>query len=478
MGILKQLEPKGVFHYFEELCEIPHGSGNTKEISDYCVAFAKEHNLQYMQDEWNNIIITKEATNGYENSEPIILQGHLDMVCEKTNACMKDMSKEGLDLYIEGDFVSAKDTTLGGDDGIAVAMALAILADDSIPHPKLEVIFTVDEEVGMIGASKLDTSSITARKMINMDSEDEGIFTVSCAGGNLTTCQLPIKRETVNGETYKIIIAGLTGGHSGAEIDKGRANSNILLGRILYRINSVSPIRIISVQGGLKDNAIANKSTSSFVTNDYVRIEPVLQRIFADIKKEYLTTDPNMDISIVKDVQDMPPMDAESTDKTIAMLTCLPNGIQAMSVDILGLVQTSLNLGILKTDSDGVEASFCVRSSVESQKQMLVDRLDCLMDQLGGSVAVAGDYPGWEYNKNSTLRQLMMDVFKEQYGYEPKVEAIHAGVECGLFAGKLEGLDCVSIGPDLKEIHTYREKMSISSVQRVWEFVLEVLKRS
>ncbi len=248
-------------------------------------------------------------------------------------------------------------------------------------------------------------------------------------------------------------------------------------------MNSIAQIHLISVEGGLKDNAIANKSVASLVIADFDKIEASLTNIITDIKKEYETTDPDMNISVVKEhtnlfQTNLNPMDAESTNKTIFMLNCLPNGIQAMSVDIEGLVQTSLNLGILKTEFDKVTASYCVRSSVKSQKEMLVERLFCIMQQIGGSITIVGDYPGWEYNKHSALRTLMMEVFTEQYGHEPKVEAIHAGVECGLFAGRLNGLDCVSIGPDLTEIHTYREKMSISSVQRVWKFVLEVLKRA
>ena len=406
MPILDHLEPRAVFSCFEQLCAIPHGSGNTKAISDYLVRFAAEHQLRCIQDAHNNVIIFAPGTPGYESAAPVILQGHMDMVCETAPDCTKDMAREGLDLFVDGDTIGARGTTLGGDDGIAVAMALAILAADDIPHPPLEVVITVDEEAGMLGAAALDASVLKGRTMLNLDSEDEGVLTVSCAGGNVSVCTLPVTRAPFSGTALTVTVGGLLGGHSGAEIDKGRGNANLLMGRVLYAVGAHTPLRLVSVAGGLKDNAIPRESR-----------------------------------------------------------------------DIPGLVQTSLNLGILTTDADTVQASFCVRSSVSTQKEMLVARLRCLMAQLGGTVAVSGDYPAWEYRKDSPLRERMVAVFREQYGRDPKVEAIHAGVECGLFAGKLPGLDCVSFGPDLTEIHTCRERMHIASVQRVWRYTLEVLRR-
>ena len=477
MNVLSNLEPKSVFRFFEDMCAIPHGSRNTKAISDYCVAFAKERGLEHYQDSDNNIIIIKEATPGYEAAEPVILQGHLDMVCEKEHDCTKDMDKEGLDLMVEGDFVTAKGTTLGGDDGIAVAMALAILDAKDIPHPRLEAIFTVDEEIGLLGAASIDVSPLKGRKMINMDSEAEGIFTVSCAGGNTTACILPLVRAPFTGAALQVEICGLTGGHSGAEIHKGRANSNMLMGRLLQAMASATDLRLVEVNGGLKDNAIPVKTTARVLVSDAQAAQAAAQEMAACLTSEYRNTDPSLSVT-VQPGQEGPAMDAACTDKVLCMLTCLPNGVQVMSADIHGLVQTSLNLGILSTQDDQLRASFCVRSSVDSQKEMLKQRLVCLMKQLGGKVEFYGDYSGWEYRADSPLRELMVEVFQEQYGKAPKVEAIHAGLECGMFAGKIADLDCVSIGPDLFEIHTPRERMSISSVQRLWAFVLEVLKRS
>ena len=469
MNVLSNLEPKSVFRFFEDLCAIPHGSRNTKAISDYCVAFAKERGLEHYQDQDNNIIIIKEATAGYENAPAIILQGHLDMVCEKEHDCTKDMDKEGLDLMVEGDFVTAKGTTLGGDDGIAVAMALAILDAKDIPHPRLEAVFTVDEEIGMLGAVSMDVSPLKGRQLLNLDSEEEGVFTVSCAGGNVTTCLLPIARAPFQGSALTITISGLQGGHSGTEIHKGRANANMLMGRLLQAVAAATEMRIVAVNGGLKDNAIPIKTQAQVLVAD-AAAKAAAQEMGACFAAEYRVTDPNVAVS-VEDAGEGEAMDAASTKKVLCMLTCLPNGVQVMSADIAGLVQTSLNLGILTTEDS-------VRSSVDSQKEMLKARLSSLMEQLGGSVEFFGEYSGWEYLADSPLRDRLVAVFREQYSREPRIEAIHAGVECGIFAGKLPGLDCVSIGPDLFEIHTPRERMSISSVQRLWNFVLEVLKRS
>lgn len=477
MSVLEHLEPRSVFRFFEEMCAIPHGSRNTRAISDWCAAFAKERGLEYYQDQSNNVIIIKEATPGYEDAPAVILQGHLDMVCEKEAGCSKDMDREGLDLVVEGDFVTAKGTTLGSDDGIAVAMALAILDAHDIPHPRLEAVFTVDEEIGMLGAAAMDVSPLKGRQLINLDSEAEGVFTVSCAGGNVTTCRLPIARAPFQGQALTVTISGLQGGHSGTEIHKGRANANMLLGRVLQAMAAAADLRIVAADGGLKDNAIPIQSAAWVLAADAQAARAAAEEMARILADEYRVTDPGVTVTVT-DGGDGEAMDEASTKKVLCMLTCLPNGVQVMSADIAGLVQTSLNLGILATEEAEVQASFCLRSSVESQKEMLKARLGCLMEQLGGSVEFFGEYSGWEYLADSPLRERMVEVFTEQYGKAPQIEAIHAGVECGIFSGKLPGLDCVSCGPDLLEIHTPRERMSISSVQRVWAFVLEVLRRS
>ena len=417
MAVLNHLEPQRVFRFFEELCAIPHGSGNTKAVSDWLVDFAKARGLRYVQDQLNNVVIFRDATPGYESAEPVILQGHMDMVCEKEPGCTKDMAAEGLDVSV-----------------------------------------------------------LKGRRMLNMDSEDEGIFTVSCAGGARADCCLPVTRSAFSAPVLEISVTGLVGGHSGAEIDKGRANSSMLLGRVLCALEQKTDLRVISVCGGLKDNAIPTGSVA-LVAADAAAAQAVCAEMDAAFKKEYRVNDPAITVSVRPAETDLLPLDESSSRSVVCMLTCLPNGIQAMSADMPGLVQTSLNLGILTTGDDAVHASFSVRSSVATQKQMLIQRLRCLMERLGGSVSTHGEYPGWEYMPQSPLRDLMVQVFTDQYGYAPKVEAIHAGLECGLFSAKLPGLDCVSFGPDLKEIHTFRESMSVASVQRVYAMVVETLKR-
>lgn len=476
MAILSHLEPEGVLSFFEQLCAIPHGSGNTKRISDWLVAFAQNRGLDYRQDEMNNVIICKAASAGYETAESIILQGHMDMVCEKAADCHKDMAREGLDLAIDGDVIYAKGTTLGGDDGIAVAMMLALLDADDIDHPALECVFTVDEEIGMPGAAGIDVSMLKGRRMLNLDSEDEGVFTVSCAGGSMVACKLPVKRENFTGDGITVKISGLQGGHSGIEIDKGRANANMLMGRVLREISQKTNMRLIAVDGGQKDNVIPNMCLARMAVADKESARGVCAAMEGAFRNEYAVTDSGICVEVM-DSEAADAMDRRSTEAAICMLCCLPNGIQAMSADIEGLVQTSLNMGILTTSESDVEAVFSVRSSIATQKEMLWERLGCLMEQLGGSIEISGSYPGWQYRQESPLRDLMVGVFTEQYGYPPKIEAIHAGVECGLFADKLPGLDCVSYGPELKEIHTCRERMSLSSVQRVWRMTVEVLRR-
>ena len=444
MRVLEQLEPQGVFRFFEELCAIPHGSRNCQAVSDWCVAFARERGLECHQDQAGNVIIIQEATPGYEAAAPVILQGHLDMVCEKEPGCTKDMAGEGLDLLVEDGCVRAKGTTLGGDDGIAVAMALAILDDQAIPHPRLEVVLTTDEEIGMLGAEALDAAPLRGRKLINVDSEEEGIFTVSCAGGSMAQCTLPVTRAPYGGAALEVTVRGLAGGHSGTEIHKGRANACVLLGRLLQAIAEQTELRLVTAAGGGKDNAIAVEASAQVVVSDDAVARQAAEALAADLSREYAAADPGLRVEAAPCTVRETPMDWASTERAVCMLTCLPNGVQAMSMEIHGLVQTSLNLGILAADQTALTATFCVRSSLGSQKEMLHRRLRTLMAQLGGTVSISGDYPAWEYRQDSSLRDLMTEVFQEQYGRKPKIEAIHAGVECGILSGKLPGLDCSS----------------------------------
>ena len=476
--LLQELTKDRVFYYFSELAKIPHGSRNTKKISDYCVSFAKEHGLEYHQDDLNNVIIIKQASQGRENDDPIILQGHLDMVCEKAEGITKDMSVEGPDLVIDGDYLKANGTTLGGDDGIAVAMILAILEDDTMSHPRLEAVLTVDEEIGMLGAAAIDVSPLKGHTMLNIDSEAEGIFTVSCAGGVVASLRIPVKREHTDLQIFCIEISGLTGGHSGIEIHKGRASSNKVMAKILKELSDRIDIRLISVNGGLKDNAIPVSTTAVVgCKEDLEKVAFSVRDIAKPLADQYKDTDPSMkvDITIYHGDADEP-VTAQDTIKVIDVLFSLPEGVQKMSPDIEGLVQTSLNMGILKTDKEKVELSYCVRSSIDSEKQELTDILKRKCDETGGELILSGDYPGWKYKKESSLREKMISIYKEQYNAEPVIEAVHAGVECGLFAGKIPGLDCVSYGPNLLEIHTHRERMDIESVRRVYSFTRKIIE--
>ena len=492
MNILSDLEPKEVFRYFEEICAIPHGSSNTKKISDYLVSFAKEKNFRYIQDEWNNVIIFKEGSKGYEKSVPVMMQGHIDMVCEKETGYEIDFLTEGLRLEVKDGIISAEGTTLGGDDGIAVAYMLAVLASDTILHPPLEAVFTVDEEIGMLGAAALDGSVLTSRIMLNLDSEDEGYLLVSCAGGVRASAHLPYLKTTKTGFPATLTVNGLLGGHSGVEIDKGRANANMLLGRALYRLSKEINFGLISVNGGLKDNAIPRESVAELLfykEEDFSDASRIFSDLEAVYRREYHMTDAGITLSLVKKdcgsgvsgteqqgMQSASVFYVISAEKIITALVTLPNGIQKMSHEIEGLVQTSLNLGIMETMESEVIFSFSVRSNVSTEKEELTDRIACLMKVLGGYVTLSGDYPAWEYQKDSPLREVMVSIFEEQYGRKPVVQALHAGVECGLFAGKLEGLDCVSFGPDIKDIHTPKECMEAESVRRTWEYLLEILK--
>ncbi len=479
MGVLSNLEPKEVFHFFEEICSIPHGSGNVGQISDYLADFARKRNLAYIQDEWKNVIIFKEASQGYEDQPPMILQGHMDMVAVKKPDCPRDMAKEGLALGVRGDDVYAEGTSLGGDDGIAVAYGLALLDSSVLRHPRLEVVFTVDEEVGMDGAREIDLSSLTGNRLLNLDSEEEGIFLTSCAGGARVDAVLPTEWTRMEGIAYEVVVDGLQGGHSGAEIHKERGNSNCLMGRILYRLTERMQVGMVSLQGGLADNAIPASTRAVLVVDacDSALFAEVVDTVYAKVAEELATRDPEVKVHVRSLGKDEYACTAPAATKTCAdYLFALPDGVQAMSADVPGLVETSLNLGILALGEEGLKLNISVRSSVESAKHALIGKLAALGSLAGGSQSVRGDYPGWKYRVHSPLRDKMTALYVKMYGREPQVEAIHAGLECGLLGSKIEDLDCVSIGPNMKNIHTAEETLSISSVARVWEFLVKLLE--
>lgn len=481
MAVLSGLEPKAVFEYFEKLCAVPHGSHNTKQISDLCVSFAQELGLRWRQDEVNNVVIWKEASPGYEGAEAVILQGHIDMVCVKTEDCPKDMAREGLDLRTDGEWVWADRTSLGGDNGIAVAMILAILADNTLPHPPLEAVFTVDEEVGMDGAFALDCSDLKGKKLVNLDSEEEGVFTVSCAGGVRLDCFLPGKQEPLSGETgYTLTLSGLLGGHSGGDIHRGRASANQAMGRALYSaMERVPGLRVSDIRGGKFDNVICSRNDALVAVpagreGDF---EAFIKEFDGVLKNEYTGVDDGIALCCEKRELDGA-LSPAATEHILRTLLVIPQGVQAMNVDFHGLVQTSLNLGVMGMEADGLHFSISVRSCIASQKAMLVQRLRAILEMGGGTVSERSDYPGWQYARQSALREDVLAAWKAVSGREGKIEATHGGLECGLFIEKIPGLDAVSMGPELHDVHSVKERLSVPSTKLAYELTCELLKRS
>ena len=479
MSVLTGVKPEKVFGFFEELCGVPHGSGNTKQISDYLVNFAKERGLKYYQDESDNVVIYKNASEGYEDAPVTILQGHCDMVAEKTPESDHDFEKDGLKLMVEGDYLTADGTTLGGDDGIAVAYMMAVLDDDSLKHPALECVITTDEEIGLLGAKALDTSVLNGKYLINMDSEEEGYLWISCAGGLSGISRIPVEYQDIDGEVVEVVIDGLTGGHSGAEIDKNRANANKLMGRFLYELGQKADFSIAELEGGTKDNAITRNSRALLVLNPDEKdiLEEYVTTYQTELRKEYSGTDAGICVTAVfRGEKTISALNMISKEKVVFFLMNIPYGIEKMSGEIEGLVETSNNIGILKLNETEMKASCGVRSSVGSAKLYVSEKIQYLTEFLGGEYTVEGDYPAWEYKKDSKLRDIMVESYKELFGEEPYVKAIHAGLECGLFYDKIPGLDCVSYGPTMKDIHTTEEKLSISSTERMWEYLVKVLE--
>ncbi len=490
---LEQLDYKGILKYFAEISRIPRGSGNEGEISDFLVSFAKEHNLEYTQDAANNVVIIKEASKGYEDEPAILLQGHMDMVCEKRKDSTHDFLKDEIKLVVDGDFIHADGTTLGADNGIAVAYIMALFTDDKLQHPRLEAVITTDEEVGMHGAHALDCSSLKAKYMINLDSEEEGYLLTSCGGGLRTTCSLPVKRVEAYGKRVRISLGGLKGGHSGIDVIYNRTNANKLLGRLLYDLRETQPYGVISAQGGFKDNVIPreatvellltvdqeeeNKDVEQNLSEAYTGICAKVAELMKEYQKELSASEPELSFTM-EDLgnAESEPLHPVSFEKILFLLMNIPNGIQVMSSNIEGLVESSLNLGIFHIGEETAEFTDSVRSAYGSYKYHMSNQLNYLVSFLGGEYEVRADYPAWEYKKDSALREHLKRIYTEMYGKEMKIEAIHAGLECGIIYEKMPGIDIVSIGPDLSRVHTIDENMSISSTIRVYQYLERLLE--
>lgn len=481
-NILKDLSPSLVFKYFEEISRIPRGSGNEKDISNYLVEFAKEHNLEVIQDEALNVIIKKDATKGYENAPTVILQGHMDMVCEKNNGTEHNFEKDPIKLKVEGDFIKATGTTLGADNGIAVAYCLAILASNDIEHPAIEVLVTTEEETGMGGASSVKGENLSGKILINIDSEEEGELLSSCAGGVRNKVSIKLELETAQEGfiPYKVIVKGLKGGHSGMDIDKGRGNSNKIIGRVLNDINSQMELYIAAINGGAKMNAIPREAEAIILIEEKSEntLNNIINKWQETLKNELRASDPGITVKLEEmDIKIDKTFSKELTDKVIAVLMLMPQGIQTMSMDIKGLVQSSTNLGVVITEENKITFESAIRSSVKTLKDSIVKEIESICKIIGATMNLESDYPAWEYREDSYIREVFKNVHKDMYGSEPKVTAIHAGLECGILKDILGDIDMISFGPNMYDVHTPEERLSISSTERTYKYFLEVLKQ-
>lgn len=473
MNKLINIEPERVFYFFEEICSIPHGSGNMDKIAGYCVNFAKTHGLCYVRDEADNVIIYKDGT---KSGEPVILQGHIDMVCQKTPESTINFETDGLDIYIDGDYVKANGTTLGADNGVAVAIILAILESKDILHPPIEAVFTSDEEIGMIGAGKLDGTKLSGKRLINLDTDGIDKLTVSCAGGSDFKIFMPVKRTIACGKRISITIKGLKGGHSGVEIHKGRVNANVLAGRILNYANKICNFDILSINGGDKGNAITPICNMSLVVANSEEFIPKMEDYFELLKKEMSERENNLDITIkVVEEGNFNVIDKESKEKLIYMLITAPNGVIDMSAEIENLVETSLNLGVLTTEEERIVLHFVLRSNKKTAMDFLEERLTLLASYNDCNVEVFGHYPPWEYKENSKLRDEYVKAYEKIYNKKPDILAIHAGLECGILSSKIKDADCISIGPDIFDMHTVNERLSISSIKQFFDLLVDML---
>ena len=495
---LNELSPSEVFSYFEKICSIPHGSGNTGLIADYCLEFAKLHGLKARKDAADNVVIFKAGSSGYEDCEPVILQGHLDMVCEKEPDCDIDMSLQSIKVCTDGKTVWADGTTLGADDGIAVAFILAVLASDTIAHPPIQAVLTSDEEIGMLGARDLDTSDLTAKRLINIDSESEGILYVSCAGGVRAECDIPVVYEDAvgwvsggeqddnasdaagNGQVcFAVKISGLAGGHSGVEIHKQHTNAIRLLASLLSHARCAADFRLVSLSGGGKENAIPKeaKAVVSVRSCDATTFEQSIKESADVWMQEISATEPHVKIEVGKaDAAADKVLNFHSTENVIYALGLSPDGVYRMSQEINGMVQTSLNLGTAYLEDDKLVYKYLIRSNTAAGKKLLLERVTTFVKHLSGNVVTMSDYPAWEYKSDSQLRKICVESFTKVYGHEPEVTSIHAGLECGILAGKMPGVDMISFGPTLESVHTPDECMDVASVERTWEYLMEILK--
>ena len=464
---LKDLQPRGFFKYFEEISRIPHGSGNTVAMANYLIDFAQSHNLRHHRDGAGNVVIFKDGTAGYENKNPVILQGHMDMVCQKDADCPLDMTKDPLELVVEGDILRANGTTLGADDGIAVAMFLAILEDDTIPHPPLEVVLTNDEEIGLLGAGAMDMSMLKGRRMLNVDTFGQGSFTAGSAGGAYVTMETELDWQEYEGPLLEIQLGGLRGGHSAGAVTPAFANANQEMARLLRKLNA----RVVSFAGGTASNAVPRVCTAVVVAD---QVEDICDAHIAQLKERCVEPDAQITVTYLPTAKTRV-LSQASSQKLISVLADIPNGVQEWNPDNPEQLLTSLNLGIVKLEEKLYLMTY-IRSNLNSNRDALLERLKTFAREKGCTCELSGIYSAWEFRKDSPLRETMTRIFREQYGYEPTVRVTHAGLEGGAFGDKLPGLDCVSTGPIAYDVHTTRERLEISSIGKCSDFVAAILK--
>ena len=473
-----ELEPKKVFSYFKQLSDIPRGSGNEAAAARFVARTAENLGCSAVIDEANNVFVTAPASAGYEDHAPIMLQGHLDMVCEANRDTVHDFMTDPIKLVLNSDILSADGTTLGADNGVAVAIMLAVL-DSDLPHPALECLFTTEEETGLNGMRSFDASLAKSRRLINLDSAGEGEATVSCAGGVRSHISFSADCEPIENDSniYTITLNGLAGGHSGEDIHLGRIGAVSAMARILYTVSKSTDIRIVSFDGGSRDNAIPREC---FVVAAVKKSNVFISAVSAEadkIKAELTPDDCNFKVTVTPS-EASEALSVKRSLELIAMLRNLPNGVYGMSRQVPGLVETSSNLGVIKPSAEGYDITVSSRSSVESKLDDMEMRVECAALPSGSSVTHNSRYPGWDYLEGSPLQQLYLETYKNLFGKEAKVIGIHAGLECGLLKGKLPDMDMISIGPDIRNLHSPDETLSVSSLERLWNLVCSILRNA
>ena len=475
--LIQNRKPASIFRFFEEICAIPHPSYHEEKIADYLCAFAAERGLECYRDSLHNVLIKKPSTPDRVNDAPLMFQGHTDMVCVKTADCTIDFMKDGLELYLDGDFLRAKGTTLGADDGIAVAIMLALLDGELSSHPALECLFTSSEEVGLDGAEGFDYSKISARKMINMDSEDLGVITAGCAGGLRSTLTKTCSAVPFAGECLTVTVNGLFGGHSGVDIASGRANANKLMGRLLSKWQKAEGVvHLVSLNGGSKDNAIAAICEAVIATSNVEATTALLNNTAAEIAAELAKDDKNFSLTVSPTKAPETMFSATDSAQLIAILAVVDNGIKEMNYNIKNLPEWSRNLGVIITEGNEVELTFSSRSAIESRLDASIDELDTLALITGCTAKHYSRYPGWDYAPVSPLRDLYARAYREITGKDATVDVIHAGLECGIIVSKLEGLDVISVGPDMRDVHSPDERLNLASVEVFWKTIEKLIE--